>query len=115
MRLIICVPVFNEGPAIPSIVDEIMKLADILKRASIIVINDGSSDSTNIELSKISHERVTAFKHPCNMGVGDCLLTGIRIAREAGAISLPKFLSTDIVHLFGMSVFHGYPARTDKS
>jgi len=65
----IIIPVFNEEKVIRKTISELKKYFN-----NIIVINDGSTDSTNIELDKL---KIITINHPINLGQGASIKTGI--------------------------------------
>lgn len=70
------IPALNEEISIGSIVIKTKKYVD-----RIIVIDDGSTDNT-AEIAQSAGAEV--IKHPRNMGKGEALKTGFRIAKENG-------------------------------
>jgi glycosyltransferase involved in cell wall biosynthesis len=73
----IVIPVFNEENYIKELIDKIFSLR-LNDRFEIIVIDDGSTDSTT---QIIKEYPVTLIKHNINKGYGAALKTGIRKAR----------------------------------
>ncbi|MDC0357761.1 glycosyltransferase family 2 protein [Oligoflexia bacterium] len=71
----IIIPTYNEAGAIGDTVAAIQKLE--LEQYEIIVVNDGSSDST-AEVAQAAGARVVS--HPYNIGNGAAVKTGIRSA-----------------------------------
>ena len=70
-RIIAIIPAYNEEKHIASVIHETKKHAD-----EVIVVDDGSSDST----SNVSREASFILKHAINMGKGLALKTGIEFA-----------------------------------
>ena len=70
----IIIPVFNEAAIIGNIVSEIKAL---YPDYDVIVINDGSQDTTADEAQKAG---ATVFSHPYNIGNGAAIKSGIRVA-----------------------------------
>ena len=77
MKLSIIIPVFNEEKTIAEIIErvEAVKLGNVSKE--IIVVDDGSTDTT---LQKIPKDAVILIKHPKNMGKGAAVKSGIGVA-----------------------------------
>ena len=76
----IVIPAFNEENAIIETIDEIIDVCkkSIITTYEIIVVNDGSTDSTAEKLKKTS---VTVVDHPHNIGYGRSLKDGIKAAQ----------------------------------
>jgi len=77
-RKAIIIPAFNEEESIGCLLDE---LARDVPGIDVIVINDGSRDSTAV-LAKRKH--VTVLDIPCNLGVGGAVQAGFRFAYDRG-------------------------------
>lgn len=84
MKLSIIIPVFNEEKTIANVVDKVarLKLAGIDKE--IIVVDDGSTDSTESVISSAKlADQISNFKkvrHEKNQGKGAAVRTGIKHA-----------------------------------
>ncbi|MBN2412101.1 glycosyltransferase family 2 protein [candidate division KSB1 bacterium] len=76
--VLILIPVFNEADNIEKLVFELSKYID---NHNIVVMNDGSTDSTGNIIRKLS---VHIIEHAHNMGKGAALLTGLKYAKKAG-------------------------------
>jgi glycosyltransferase involved in cell wall biosynthesis len=84
-KLSIIVPAFNEGATIYNVLEKVSLvnlIDDILKE--IIIINDGSTDSTQtlVETFTLSHPETNLllFNQPKNMGKGAAIQKGIELA-----------------------------------
>lgn len=75
-KLLVIIPAFNEAEAIGKTVGEVM--AAVPKGTSVLVIDDGSNDSTS-ELAKKAGAVV--LRHPINRGLGGALGTGLYWAK----------------------------------
>jgi glycosyltransferase involved in cell wall biosynthesis len=76
-RFAIVIPVFNHGRKVRGVVEKTLQL-----RLPVIVVDDGSTDSTPDVLASLTG--VTVIRHPENQGKGASLLTGFAAAlREA--------------------------------
>jgi glycosyltransferase involved in cell wall biosynthesis len=73
-KVLIIIPVFNEGKRIKKVISEVKKNNP---RASICVINDGSNDETEEILRK---QKIIYLSHPFNLGYGVALQTGYKFA-----------------------------------
>lgn len=78
MELTIIIPAFNESEGIGKTIEELIPVAND-KKWKLIVINDGSVDSTEKEILKYSE--VKLINHPYNKGYGASLKTGIKHAK----------------------------------
>jgi len=77
-RVLIIVPALNEGRAILRLLREIQSFCPA---ASVIVINDGSSDNTGEEAERAGASVVNL---PFNLGIGGAVQTGFKIADRLG-------------------------------
>jgi len=75
-RTLIIVPAYNEGAIIDQVIDNILSEAPF---ADIVVVNDGSTDSTT---EKAESRGVTVIELPYNMGIGASVQTGYKYAFE---------------------------------
>ena len=75
----IVIPAYNEGQGIKKVLEELISsLREQGIAASIIVINDGSTDDTAAQSQAV--EGVYVISHPYNKGYGAALKTGIQAA-----------------------------------
>jgi glycosyltransferase involved in cell wall biosynthesis len=75
------VPVFNEQDVADSILGELeQNLLKTTLNYEIIVVNDGSTDGTS-DVLRNSSVKISLLEHPCNLGYGAALKTGIKNAR----------------------------------
>jgi glycosyltransferase involved in cell wall biosynthesis len=74
--LVVIIPAFNEALRIASVINGIR---EVVPKAAIVVIDDGSSDDT-AEVAATAGARV--LPHPFNLGYGAALQTGYRYALE---------------------------------
>jgi len=79
-RLAVVIPAFNEAATIADIVQRAGRFTD-----RVIVVNDGSSDATAQRLQNLP---VTVLNNPINLGKGNSLLCGARLAIEQGAAAV---------------------------
>jgi len=75
MKLSIIVPVYNEEKTVSKVLDEleVLNLGKIKKE--IVVVDDGSSDST---FNKVRRRRIKLLQHSVNFGKGAAIRTGIK-------------------------------------
>ncbi len=76
--VLVLIPVLNEAENIENLVFEISKYID---KHNVVVVNDGSTDSTGKIISRLS---VHFIEHTHNKGKGAALLTGLKYAKESG-------------------------------
>jgi len=75
-KLLVIIPAFNEASVIGKTIQGVRRS---LKEARILVVNDGSSDTTGIEAKKAG---AIVINHPINRGLGGALGTGLYWAKE---------------------------------
>jgi glycosyltransferase involved in cell wall biosynthesis len=80
-RLSIIVPSFNEYSTIVGVVDALLSLDIPGKELEIIVVNDGSTDSTRALLESFDDSRLECIHHSTNLGKGAAVRTGIAAAK----------------------------------
>lgn len=92
MKIFIIIPAFNESNKIGQVLKGIKKF-----KLPIIVINDGSTDSTEDVVKKY---KITYIKHDVNLGKGAAIKTGCMAAWELGADAV-IMMDGDGQHYFG--------------
>lgn len=75
-RISIIIPVFNEELAIEQVLSDVL---ENYKNCEVIVVDDGSTDTTRQRLGKFD---VSVISHKTNKGYGAALKTGIRNATK---------------------------------
>src|SRR5438309_1840198 len=80
MKIAVVVPAYNEGDRISEVLTQLVKT-----KLPIIVVDDGSKDSTFAKTSKF---KVIAIQHKVNLGKGAALKTGVQAAFNLGAESV---------------------------
>jgi glycosyltransferase involved in cell wall biosynthesis len=78
MKILVIIPVFNEEETLRGV---IVGIRSFLSQADILVVNDGSTDSTG---SIAREEGVLVLEHPYNMGIGATMQTGFLYALRKG-------------------------------
>lgn len=75
-RLLVLIPAYNEQAAIGQVV---RSARDVMPRADVLVVDDGSIDNTAQEA-----ETAGAFviRHPINLGIGGSVQTGLKFAQQ---------------------------------
>ena len=83
-KIIIVMPVYNEGKGIRSQIEAVFDCLNSLQRKyCLIIIDDGSTDLTGDILSGYkTDENVILIRHRMNMGLGKALLCGLIKAQE---------------------------------
>ena len=78
MKTLVFIPVFNEEETLRGV---ILGIRASLSQADILVVNDGSTDSTG---NIAREEGVLVLEHPYNMGIGATMQTGFLYALNNG-------------------------------
>jgi glycosyltransferase involved in cell wall biosynthesis len=79
LKLSILMPVYNEEATIVDAVSEVLQV-DYPCNVELIVVDDGSTDSTGLLLSEIQDERLIVTRHFANKGKGAALRSGAAMA-----------------------------------
>ncbi len=92
MRLAVLIPVYNEQDLLQRSIDRLLATPPALLPDGepldrhIILVNDGSTDSTGQIIDKLAeHELITAWHHPNNQGKGAAIRTALNAASEIEA------------------------------
>jgi dolichol-phosphate mannosyltransferase len=86
MKLSIIIPVYNEEKTIQQILDKVLKLEIPGVTKEVIVVDDGSTDSTCLKIKdlrlkiKDQKSKFKALRHDINLGKGAAVKTGIKNA-----------------------------------
>lgn len=83
MKLIVMIPAYNEEESISSVVKEIPRIIDGINSVEILIIDDGSVDSTVDEAKKAGTDHI--LKHISNQGLAKTFRDGLNKALELGA------------------------------
>lgn len=73
----VVIPAFNEAAAIRATIEDVKRALSILEH-EVIVVDDGSSDSTGEQAAAAGAK---VIRHPHNLGYGASLKTGVRAAQ----------------------------------
>ena len=71
----IIIPCYNEERTVFEVVDEVCKQ---FAESDVIVVDDGSTDKSFNEISKVNHNNLKALKHKKNIGKGAAMRTGLK-------------------------------------
>ena len=94
----VVIPAYNEEAGIRACVVAVTAaLAELPNRSALIVVNDGSADSTGAELARLARERLVVETHPANRGYGAALRTGTVAAAEHG-FEYVVFMDSDLTN-----------------
>lgn len=78
-------PAYNDSQTIPSLIKKALALGPRISTSfEIIVVNDGSTDSTNAVLTRLAtkHTQLTIVQHSRNKGYGAALRSGFQTATK---------------------------------
>ncbi len=78
LKIVVVVPTYNNEKTIGQVINSILEFT-----ADIIVVNDGSTDSTS-ELLKTYANRIEIIEYASNKGKGSALTTGFKKALSSG-------------------------------
>ena len=79
----ICVPAFDEEESLPGAIEDLLEtLRPRVRELEIIIVDDGSSDSTPSLADRIAREeaRVRVVHHAANSGIGACYRSALKVA-----------------------------------
>jgi len=71
-------PVFNEEKTVGKSLKRVLALRIAGIKTEVIVIDDGSTDGSSREISKIKDKRVIVLRHETNEGKGASVITGLQ-------------------------------------
>jgi glycosyltransferase involved in cell wall biosynthesis len=83
MKLVVMIPCFNEEKTIAELIKRIPKKIKGISQVNILVINDGSTDSTIKEAAKAKADKI--ISHYPNKGLGVTFRKGLEEALKMGA------------------------------
>lgn len=100
----VIIPAYNEAPTIKKVIDKLIDLNCNHWSFEILVVNDGSKDSTREIVENLTYSNVKLLSHKFNQGKGSAIKTGINSASgtwiaildadlELQPNELPKLLS----------------------
>jgi dolichol-phosphate mannosyltransferase len=81
-QLSVVVPVFNESGNMQPLLEEIEHTLSNRMRFEVVVVDDGSNDTTPVELADLASTRtwLRIETHPCNRGQSAAIRTGVQSA-----------------------------------
>ncbi len=107
MNISLIIFCFNEAGSIGALIEASnLFLTSFSNDFELIVVDDGSTDSTSEILKKYtSIERIKIIKHDYNKGIGEALQTGYNIASKEYICAIPGDGQFDITELNKVSKF----------
>jgi dolichol-phosphate mannosyltransferase len=99
-RVFVVLPAYNEEGAIGLLLDKVlaMVVSDV-RPATIIVVDDGSTDGTAAAVSRYREDGVTLVRHEQNKGLHEAVRTGMLYALDqAGPHDVVVTLDSDNTH-----------------
>ena len=98
----IIIPCYNEERTVFEVVDEVCKQ---FAESDVIVVDDGSTDKSFNEISKVNHNNLKALKHKKNIGKGAAMRTGLKNIEKSTDIVIftdadKEILIDDIYRIF---------------
>lgn len=79
-KLLVLIPAFNEVKVINKVINKIPNKIKGVKKISILVIDDGSTDGTKDNIRK--SKRIKVIRHVINRGLGAAIKTGLTLAKK---------------------------------
>lgn len=92
MRMFIVIPLFNEEKRIARVLKDLLPY-----KLPIVVVDDGSTDSSKLKIQSLKLKNVTLLTHKINLGKGAAMKTGADYAFTRGADAV-IFLDADGQH-----------------
>jgi glycosyltransferase involved in cell wall biosynthesis len=121
MKLSIIIPVYNEEKTIIEILDRVKNQQISGVEKEIIVVDDGSTDSTIQKLKNIKGNDFKIIFHPKNGGKGSAVKTGIKnatgdyiIIQDADLEYHPKFINDLVKPILDKKADVVYGTRLDR-
>jgi glycosyltransferase involved in cell wall biosynthesis len=91
---------FNEGKTIADVIGKAKSFFEINKvSAELIIIDDGSTDETELTVTEFISDKVIYIRHSSNLGIGPALLSGYNKAVKENLIAIPADGQFDINEL----------------
>lgn len=75
--LSVIIPVFNEEKTVNNVLKIVLKRPEVFE---IIVVDDGSTDSSKKAIQNFKHKKIKFIAHKKNLGKGAAIRTGIKFA-----------------------------------
>ena len=83
MKLVAMIPAYNEKKTIASVIEDIPRQIEGIASVEVLVIDDGSTDSTLEQARKAGADKV--ISHRTNLGLGIAFKDGLDSALKMGA------------------------------
>ncbi|MFQ5884536.1 MAG: glycosyltransferase family 2 protein, partial [Thermoplasmata archaeon] len=83
MKLVVMIPAYNEETTVGLVVEGISRRIERMDSVEVLLVDDGSTDSTIQEARKSGVDFV--FRHEKNMGLGVTFRNGLNRALDMGA------------------------------
>lgn len=80
--LYLIIPAFNEERVIGTTLAKLPQSFPGIDATTVVVVDDGSTDNTVLEVERCGDERVVLLRHLTNRGLGAALGTGLEFARR---------------------------------
>lgn len=120
MKLSIIIPVFNEEKTIEKVIRTLLK-TKINADVEIIVVDDGSTDKTPINLKKQKNKNLRIFYHSKNKGKGAAIMTGMKKAlgeyiliQDADLEYDPKYINSLLKPIYSKKTHVVYGTRLKR-
>jgi len=92
MTYSLIIPVFNEERTLPTLIEKLYELDD--EKIEIIIIDDGSDDSTKEML--LENNRIISRRNKTNIGKGASIIKGVNLASNENIILFDGDLEVDV-------------------
>lgn len=92
MKIFIVIPLYNEEKHIESVLRGLVKY-----KLPVIVVDDGSSDQSELKIKSLQFKDLTLLEHEINLGKGAAMKTGAEYAFSHGAEAI-IFMDADGQH-----------------
>ncbi len=121
MKLSVIIPVFNEENTILEVIKRLLNTRFSKVDREIIIVDDGSTDSTREKLKKISSQEIKIIYHKKNQGKGAAVITGINnskgdyiIIQDADLEYHPKYINNLLEPILKKNVEVVYGTRLNR-
>lgn len=121
MKLSIIVPVYNEEKTINEVLNRLRKEQIPGVEKEIVVVDDGSNDSTRTKLAKVKDRNIKIILHEKNQGKGGAVKTGIKnatgdyiIIQDADLEYHPRYIKNLVKPIIKKQAKVVYGTRLDR-